>query len=78
MAKSMSNIDTLERIDALEIKVAHQEQHINDLSEMVSDQWKIIENLKGRLSKADARLESLESTNSSGNTTLLDEKPPHY
>lgn len=78
MTKLMSDIDTFDRINALEIKVAHQEQQITDLSEMVSEQWKIIESLKGSLSKADARLESLENSGPSDNTSLLDEKPPHY
>lgn len=65
-----------DRLNELEVKMAHQEQQITDLSEMVSEQWKLIEKLGGLLSKADARLESLENNSSADGP--LDEKPPHY
>lgn len=70
--------DLQNRIDALEIKAAHQEQQIHDLSEMVSDQWKLIEKLGGALSKADARIESLENGPGASEGAMIDEKPPHY
>lgn len=70
--------DLQNRVDALEIKAAHQEQQLNDLSEMVSDQWKLIERLGGALSKADARIESLENNSAEPAPGLADEKPPHY
>ena len=70
--------DLQNRIDNLEIKAAHQEQQLNDLSEMVSDQWKLIEKFGGLLTKADARLESLENNNTQSPPDLMDEKPPHY
>ena len=65
-----------EKIAALEIKLSHQEKQISDLSDMVTEQWKLIEKLGGLLSKADARIESLE--NNAPAPSLLDEKPPHY
>ena len=71
-------IDLQDRLDALEIKISHQETQINDLSEMVSEQWKLIENLGGLLSKADARIESLENINPTNAPSMVDEKPPHY
>ena len=70
--------DLENRLDALEIKIAHHERHINDLSDMVSKQWKIIEKLGGQLSKADARIENLENNSAGDTPSLLDEKPPHY
>ena len=70
--------DLLIRIDALEIKTAHQEQQIQDLSEMVSDQWKTIERLGGQLVKATAKIESLENSEPNAAASLADEKPPHY
>jgi len=70
--------DLKDRLDALEIKISHQETQLSDLSEMVSGQWKLIEKLGGLLSKADARLESLENNNAGSTPGLLDEKPPHY
>ena len=66
------------RLDALEIKAAHQEQQIQDLSEMVSDKWKHIETLGGKLSKANAKIETLENSGPNAVTSLADEKPPHY
>lgn len=65
-----------DRLNELEVKVAHQDQQITDLSEMVSEQWTLIEKLGGLLSKADARIESLENNGPTANA--LDEKPPHY
>ncbi len=65
-----------EKIAELEVKLSHQEKQIADLSDMVTEQWKLIEKLGGLLSKADARIEHLE--NYSPAPSLLDEKPPHY
>lgn len=70
--------DLNDRITELEIKAAHQDQQINDLSEMVSEQWKLIERLGGQLTKANDRIESLENNIPGDKTSLLDEKPPHY
>ena len=70
--------DLENRLDALEIKVAHHERHINDLSELVSEQWKMIEKLGRLLSKADARIESLENNSADDESGIFDEKPPHY
>lgn len=70
--------DLNDRLDELEIKTAHQEQQINDLSDMVSEQWSLIERLGGQLTKANSRIESLENIPQGEKPTLLDEKPPHY
>ena len=67
-----------DRLDQLEIKTAHQDQQINDLSDMVSEQWNVIERLGGQLTKANARIESLENSPQSEKQSLVDEKPPHY
>lgn len=65
-----------DRLTELEVKMAHQDQQIADLSEMVSEQWNLIQRLGTLLSKADARIESLE--NNSPTDNQFDEKPPHY
>ena len=70
--------DINDRLDALEITVSHQEEQLNDLSEMVSSQWKLIERLGGLLTKADARIESLENNNQVDDPSPIDEIPPHY
>ncbi|MBT5765655.1 MAG: SlyX family protein [Kordiimonadaceae bacterium] len=66
------------RLNELEIKIAHQEQQINDLSDMVSEQWTMIERLGGQLTKTNSRIESLENNPQIEKSSLLDEKPPHY
>lgn len=66
------------RLNELEIKIAHQEQQINDLSDMVSEQWTMIERLGGQLTKTNSRIESLENNPQIEQSSLLDEKPPHY
>lgn len=70
--------DLKNRLNELEIKIAHQEQQINDLSDMVSEQWTMIERLGGQLTKANSRIESLENNPQIEKSSLLDEKPPHY
>lgn len=70
--------DLKNRLNELEIKIAHQEQQINDLSDMVSEQWTMIERLGGQLTKANSRIESLENNPQLEKHNLLDEKPPHY
>ena len=63
-------MDTEERITELEIALAHQDQTITDLSEMISQQWKEIENLKRELSRLDdTKLDRPPDE---------DSPPPHY
>lgn len=70
--------DLQQKIDALEEKSTHQERQLQDLSDMVSKQWSLIERLGGQLSKANSRLESLENNNPESAPSMTDEKPPHY
>ena len=58
----MTEIQTLtQRIDALEIHIAHQDRTIEDLNAAITDQWKQIEDLAYRLSRlADERYRSRE------------------
>lgn len=61
-----------ERVTALEMAVTHQEQTINALSDIVTEQWTTIENLKrelGRLDETKAEIESEEDAT---------HRPPHY
>lgn len=73
-----------ERLNKIEATIAHQEQQISDLSEMITQQWKEIDTLKLRLKKAQERLgemtPSLENEReglSVSEIAALD-KPPHY
>lgn len=71
----------------LEIALAHQQQQINDLSDMVTAQWREIETLKARLQDAHTRISELQATRSAGGgedepaslaEQLARERPPHY
>ena len=65
-----------ERFLEIESTLTYQEQQIQDLSDMVSQQWQEIDRLKKHLSRAAARLENLE--NPAEMPSIADEKPPHY
>lgn len=72
----------------LEIALAHQQQQINDLSDMVTAQWREIETLKARLHDAHLRINELQATRGAGGggeeeplslaEQLARERPPHY
>lgn len=70
-----------QHITTIETKLAHQEQQIQDLSDMISKQWKEIDVLRKLLSKTELRLGELENTGTDpfSDTQAIDhEKPPHY
>ena len=70
-----------ERIQAIESTITHQDQQIQDLSDMVGAQWKEIDQLKKHLSHAKARLETLENPSdepSDNSGAVAHEIPPHY
>lgn len=71
----MPQDNTVERIDALEIIVAEQQQVIDDLSEMITKQWTAHELLKNLIAKMTDQLEFLEE-NQSG--PAAQKAPPHY
>ncbi len=64
------------RLAKLERTISHQERQIQDLSDMVSQQWKEIDRLKKHLSRTEQRLEDLEDPAQGGG--IVDERPPHY
>lgn len=65
-----------ERLLEIEQTITYQEQQIQDLSDMVNQQWTEIDRLKKHLSQTAARLESLE--NPSEDDGIVHEIPPHY
>ncbi len=68
--------DIEERIQALEEMLAHRELELNDLSDMVSQQWKRIEKLELDLTRAKDRIITLEDEVGEG--PAADQKPPHW
>jgi SlyX protein len=73
----MSDVDTLSsRIDALEIRVAYQDQIIDDLNAAVTDQWKRIDILTRRIEGLVDRVREAENRAASGSAP--EPPPPHY
>ncbi len=76
---------TENKTNHIEEALAHQEQQIHDLGEMVNRQWQEIDLLKKQLEKTNAKLGAIEET--AGNSQGEDlppaqqaarDKPPHY
>jgi uncharacterized coiled-coil protein SlyX len=65
----------LSRIDELETKTTFQQESIDNLNDVITDQWKIIDHLKLQISKLDDQLYELEISSSNGSAN---QKPPHY
>lgn len=71
------------RINAIEMAVAHQDQQIAELTEVINRQWQEIERLKKLLLKAEERISEIASEGDphaglSVSEIAAMEKPPHY
>lgn len=60
------------RIDELEMRMAHQDQTIADLNDVITAQWKKIEALERQLRRLDEELQAMDATD------VPVTKPPHY
>ena len=60
-------------IQDLQETVSHHEQQINDLSDILIVQSKLIETLKKDITKMQGKIETLED-----GAPEADQKPPHY
>lgn len=76
-----------EKLNDIEMLIAHQERQIQDLSEIVAKQWDEIEVLKSRLNRTQDKLKVVEETANSATKSgdamsvsefAASEKPPHY
>ncbi len=66
---------TLEqRIEDLEIRMAHQDKIIADLNDVITDQWKKTEQLQRQLQRLGEELEAMDT----GEGPAANQKPPHY
>ena len=63
------------RLTELELKLAHQQQALDDLSDMVTRQWQVIDKLQRELRRLNDQLMDLEET---GKAAPKDQPPPHY
>jgi SlyX protein len=63
-----------ERIDALEMRVAYQDDTLEALNETITAQWKQIDTLTRQLAELRQRLQEAESNVAAP----VNERPPHY
>jgi len=64
------------RVQALEELLAHRDGELNDLSDMVSQQWKRIEALEREIERTKDRIITLEDEVGEGPDANV--KPPHW
>lgn len=65
-----------QRIDELEIRVAHQDRALEDLNETFATQWRTIDELVRKLSALESRLHAVEQNADAPSST--EPPPPHY
>lgn len=68
--------DQTSRLDELEIRIAHQDQTIEDLNEAITAQWKLIETLQREVSRLTDRVASAEDA--LADAPPANRPPPHY
>jgi SlyX protein len=68
--------EALTRIEALEVRVAHQDRTIEDLNQSVTDQWKQIDALTKQVAGMADRLQRVEDSTPSPDGA--EPPPPHY
>ena len=74
---AMTNTPTSDaRLDALEIRIAHQDATIEELNSAVTDQWKLIDQLKRQIARLNDRVEATEAAANAA--PAAHKPPPHY
>lgn len=63
-----------ERIDALEVRIAYQDDTIETLNKTITEQWKQIDALKRQVAALGDRLQEAEARS----PAPANERPPHY
>ena len=72
----MSEAETAARIEALEVRAAHQDRVIEDLNALVTEQWKQIDALAKQVERMADRLRRVEDNVPAADAP--DPPPPHY
>lgn len=62
-----------QRIEELEIRIAHHEKTLGELNDVITEQWKLIESLKRHIQRVEEEVQALDST-----SAPPIQKPPHY
>lgn len=72
----MSDAGQIARIENLEIRIAYQDQVIDDLNKTIAAQWSEIDALKRRMAQLLDRVQDVESMR--GGPNQPEPPPPHY
>ena len=72
----MTDEGLLARLEKLEERSAHQEQAIEDLSNALTDQWKLLEAFRRDVARLTDELKSVEAN--IGAPGEREPPPPHY
>ena len=67
--------DLAHRIADLETHVSHQDKTIEDLNDMITQQWKIIDKLSAHVKGLKSRVDEVEDQ---AHTGAAENRPPHY
>jgi SlyX protein len=67
--------DLSDRIDALEARIAYQDDTIETLNQTITEQWKQIDALTRQVAALSDRLQDAEARTPGG---PVNERPPHY
>ncbi|MDI4235958.1 SlyX family protein [Bradyrhizobium sp. 31Argb] len=73
-AKTTDMKTLAERIDALETRIAYQDDTIETLNETITAQWKQIDALTRQVAELREQLQEAESNTAAP----INERPPHY
>ena len=65
---------TEQRLDEMEMRIAHQDRTITELNDVITAQWKQLEAMARQLRRLGEELESMEG----GDAPSANQKPPHY
>jgi len=72
----MNEIETLQaRLDAVEVRLAHQDRMLEDLNETITLQWKEIDGLNRQIARLDDQLREVQASAGAGEGP---EPPPPY
>ena len=71
----MTAIELSERLEALEVRYAHQEAALEELTRTLLAQEQLIRSQRERLERLEQDVRALQG---GVHTAVADEKPPHY